>query len=266
MSIKNQSRLFIFALMIIGGTVFSLVGLNYLVDGISKKKPVEMAHQQPPSPPRNMNGKDDELAPPEVPEPLNPQNNGPEMPPGRRQFPDMNRMMPPQGMGNMGNNGQGVMRRMPKGNHDIERTPPPMDRGDRNNGNGNGAPGKMPQRDPREPMGYPPPGNFRPSDEEIRQMEMERRRMMESYPPGPPPDYYNRDDRYDGPYDGPPDDYYDDYDPGYEGKLEDHGKEDIRTSHTVDSGDLRDDSLEDPDFQLDDEYLYEFLDEDEDQD
>lgn len=264
MSIKNQSRLPIFALMIIGGTVLSLVGLNYLVENISKKKPAQMAQKQPPSPPRNLNGKDDEVAPPlGAPELMNPQDKGPELPRGARQYPDMNRMMPPPGMGNMGNNGNGVMRHMQKGNRDpnIERTAPPIERGDKNNGNN--GPGKMPP--PRDQMGYPPPpgNNFRPSEEDIMRMEMERRRMMESFPPGPPPGYYNRDDRYDGPYDGPPDDYYDDYDPGYEGKLDDKSKEDIRTSHS-DPGEIHDD-LEDPDFQLEDEYLSEFLDEDEDE-
>src|SRR5690606_33870656 len=116
----------------------------------------------------NMNGKDDEVVGPEVPEPILPQDKGPALPKGRQQFPDMNRMMPPPGLGNMGNNGNGVTRR--KGNHDpnIERTPP-ADRGNKNNGNGTG---KIPPRDPREPMGTPGGNNYRPSEEEIMRMEM----------------------------------------------------------------------------------------------
>lgn len=273
MSIKNQNRLPIFALMIVSATVLSLVGLNYLVEGIANKKTPQMAEAKVPHKPNPMGAKDDALDAP-VAAPKGMAEPGMMAPPGMKGLPpfDKNRMMPP--MPHPGQeNGQGAMRRMHnngKGPFDprIERTPPPMPPPQQER---NDKAGSAPQGSRERAQQPPPPpqgGNYyQPSQDEIMRMEeMERRRMMD-YPPPPPPGYYDRDGGgYDDPYDyydGPPDDFYE---RGYEGKLDTKEKEDTRTSQTSDHYGAHADSPEDPDSFMDDEYLYDLLDDDDEAD
>lgn len=274
MSIKNQSRLPIFALVIIGATVFSLVGLNYLVDKIAKTSPPQMASRRPPPNMKNMNGRDDAVMPSAQPENAPAElNNGM---PGLN-LKGMPGPGPGPGPGQQGfrkgpdENGGGVMRRMRKGMNGEpgDMRPPAGPAGNGGPQGGNGANGgRMPPRDLKEqPKQAPPPGERQgPSERELIEMEMERRRM-EGPPPsyGPPPGYgppagYPDRDYEPGPYDGPDDSYYFD-EPDYDSKLEDPDGEDIKTSSR--SNDVVDEPANDPDFYLEDEYLNEFFDEEE---
>ncbi len=261
MSIKNQSRLPIFALIIIGATVFSLVGLNYLVEKIAKTRPPEMAQSKPPPALRNMNGQDDAVAPLVPPGKL----GGDLRPPAPNGFDLKKGMMPPPGMKGPEGNGGGVMRRMRKGANGEaggdRAYPNGNNGGGAGNGGQNGGPnGKAPPRDLKERPNQPPPPpvpdqNYRPSDQELYEIEMERRRMMGPPPGYAPPEYYQ---------DGPPPygeedyEYFDDYD--YDSKLEDPNQEDIKTTAS-DTNEYQDEPNNDLDLVVEDEYLNEFLDE-----
>lgn len=210
MSIKNQSRLTIFASVIIGVTVLALFGLYFLVEKISLTKTPQMTMQMPPPGPPpgledGMKAKakgqratsdsfDDAVPPPRkakadaAPSPARRVSNGKNDAAMEQKQPNMN--APRGGM---------PMQGMPPG------MPPHMQNG-------------------YYPGGPPPfPPNVDPQQRAFYEQEMERQRQMmmqgppEGYPPypyypgGPPPMDY--EDSYDrGPYGGP-DDYYDyDYD------------------------------------------------------
>ncbi|MCA9509034.1 MAG: hypothetical protein KC505_11485 [Myxococcales bacterium] len=265
MSMKNQSRLSIFALMIIGATVLSLFGLNYLVEAIAEKKTPVAAHR-PPFPQGNkFNGRDDSLNEDDSStQDSIPSNNFGRMNLGKRPYPNYNKKMPPGFPPNMN---QPPMHGMPnhvqRGNHsaNIQRSSPPSHPVQEPNNHYGTAPNHFQPNNAGQPPFPTNNNNFRPSEEDIRRMEMERRRMMESFPP--PPGYYNPDDRYDDSYDGPPDDYYDDYAPDYEGKIEKKNKDEVKLSQASDEDEIIDTISDELDMFIEDDYLYDIL-EDED--
>ncbi len=261
MNIKNQSRLPIFALVIIGTTVLSLVGLNYLVEAISKTKAPQMAQSQiPPRRMPNLNGRDDGANSPDdaaKAAPLRP------MP---KKMPDFNQGMPPPGMRGDPREMNGVMRNLRRpGMNGGNEAMPPIERTNGKNGNQKfppelkerTPPPALPQIPPSERAGRPEYPTFDPNQ------------APQGWPPAPPPGYYPPPSDYypEGPYydedylDIPEDEGYPGYD-GYDGKLEDNNKEEIKTTEVIDV----DDEELNEDLYLEDEYFGDFFDENEDED
>lgn len=261
MSIKNPSRFAIFASVIIGVTVLSLVGLYFIVDKISKSTPPSMTVRMPkPGPP---SGLDDSLnrekqksysqqgtsdtfeAPTDFPASY--RESTPDSPKRRR---------------SSGGMGQGLN----TPSHPMGGQYPP------------GMPMGMP---PNMQNGYYPPpsfpGNMSPQDQALFEQEMERRRQMmmdqapQGYPyPGPQEmmdDSYGPP-YYEPPYYGPPEDYY--YDPDYQSKNDKTDKplenELVQLADVEHIDEMVDDqALEEApandDF-VEDDYLIEYMDQD----
>lgn len=270
MSIKNQSRLAVFASLIIGVTVAALFGMNFLIDRISKTKPPSMAVVMPPPALLNRPSADDSLNTPP------PAHSGDDM-------------AAPEGMDNKQGLPGGSMRRVNNGKSDapMEKRSTAAPTGARGMAP-NGMPAGMPPSGPPQGMppggmgnGYypPPPPNMDPQQRELMEQEMERRRQMfQNGPPegyGPPPGYYPppmpeyMGDPYDGapgPYYNGPEDYYDyDYESKNEYKSEpalpQHKAKLADLAGEVYSEDLDDeDELNGPEDFLEDEYLHDYLD------
>lgn len=274
MSIKNQSRLTVFASLIIGVTVAALFGMNFLIDRISKTTPPAMAANMPPP---------GAFARPGVDDSLNGKPQG-----GVSDGTDDT--VAPNGTDQKGGPPMtGPMRRANSGKNDaaMEKKPaaaqPP--RGMPQNGMpmgmppGGMPPGGMPPGGMMPPgmrNGYYPPPfpeNMDPNQREFMEQEMERRRQMfqqgppDGYPPGyfppPMPDYM--DDSYDnGRYYNGPEEYYE-YD--YESKNEKNDPALVQNrtrladlAEEEHGEDLEgDDELNGSEEFLEDEYLNEFM-------
>jgi hypothetical protein len=222
MSIKNQSRLTIFAALIVGVTVVSLGGLNFIVDKISKITPPQVAKQEPPLGARLGGGV----------------NAGPGV--GRDEDARMpgETTMAPRPYPTMPGGGlSGPARKINGGKNDADfekKAPAALPPRGQMQHQG-GLPGALPQHVPpggippggMPPGGMPPggmpyfpdPSKMAPEEREAFEREMMRRQQMMQ----PPPDYYPPQ-HFQGPYDNGgyfEDDYEPyDYDPGYRGKLD----------------------------------------------
>lgn len=204
MSIKNQSRLPIFASLIIGVTIALLFALNLVVDKISKIKPPSMAQNMPP--------------PPGMKPVVQAHPNAPAQPDDEYKSQRAPKIQPGQGAPGS----DGVMRRAPSGKNgaDMPKSPPPP----QPTGGAKPPTGAPPQPQGQPGMPYPPGAmQMSPEERDAMEREMERRRqMMQEYQDYGPQYYPPPPDFYPNPYDsGYYDDYEDnDYDPGYRGKLE----------------------------------------------
>jgi hypothetical protein len=262
MSLKNQSRLTIFATVIIVLTAVALFSLNLVINKISQATPEHLAIEgkipkaAPPaghSVDDSLSGSDiDDAAPDKSPEHNRMKNK-----------PSFN--IDPQAGANIRKFGGATKPQAP-----VTRPPMP-------GGHPGGYPGGPPGMPPRGmgPEGYYPPGfppGFNPNDPAMmEQMERQRQMMMQQGgPPGYPPEYYPQmpDDGYpdmDDYYDGPPGYYYDPY--GYESKYEQHPDNQERHVLSQESDEHeefdraeREEGLGADDF-IQDEYLREYLDE-----
>ncbi len=226
MSIKNQNRLPIFALLIIGVTVISLVGLNFLVNKIAMIKAPQLAMKPAAPPPPQHQGLDDALPNPKHPKILPRVQLKNQVPPLEK---------------------NGGLKRVRNSNEqapETERRP-----AERKNSSTQERPSSPPPD--RNPYGYPPPlpEGLDPAERALIEQELQRRRdMMRDYPSGPPPGYYPEPDSPEDSYDPNYEDDY--YDPDYEGRSEDKAKTNTKTSE-----------YEDRDYQdyPSDEYIEEYL-------
>lgn len=282
MSIKNQSRLPIFASLIIGVTVCALFGLNFLVDKISTTTPPRMALQTPaqarPGQP-SLPGLDDALPPGGVKDPSGSDDSGPKdftKGGGAKARPNGGGAPSTPGPIRRVNGGKGDARMEQRG--PMPQGPPP---GYPPQGFPPGYPG--PRGYPQGPPGggggyYPPPfpEGFNPYNPPSRE-EMERH--MQMYPPPMdmmyPPNYgppMERDDYYDSAPYFEPEDYYD-----YDFNSKNEIKKDTNFAAGKNQPQLTELKLEDEQYQadmdnnsdeelgadefLEDEYLMEYLEE-----
>lgn len=239
MSIKNQRPLFISAAIIIGLTAASLVGLNLVVDHISKLSPPAIAMAEPPRRPKAPIGSDDAIEKMKMPPAMPTEIPRPDM-----MDPRMKPRIPAPGE----RAPDDAMRRIRNGKDapDIKRTQPPTPPSPPSNGRDDAQNGQraMPGNPP--PGYYPPPYPMDPKERE--QME---KMMQQGPPPGyyPPPGYFQQPppyqqeapygrDPYDQGYDNPDDFYYDEYEPDYEdydSKLDLKEHDDERTADVHDT-------------------------------
>lgn len=275
----RPSRLGAFALAIMGITVASLVSLNFLVDKISQTKNPTLALSPKFKPPKNLGGTDDAVLEPEA---LN----------GRTQPKKMGKRV-----GNGLKNGRRGLTQPPMEDPDQKALPNSAIRARRGK---NGVPrapierSSRPQAEEAESSPpYPIPNNLnlKPSERELIEQEMERRRRFLESQDGPPPEYLYPPPGFDDHYENEPyEDYNGDYDPDYEGKIEkktdqklsdfdeenlaqedddiesyedDYVKENdqVRLSEQEDGIFYEEIFEEDLDYFLEDEYLYDYYEE-----
>jgi hypothetical protein len=238
MSIKHQNRLTIFASLIIGVSALAFVGLNFIVDKISKINTSHVAQQEARGPrlqDSQKHGSDDALKPEDNNPDPNQMPNAPGMPssaPDRQVAPSNN---PTRRVNNT------------KNSADFEQktAPAPSQR-----------PTTMPmqqQPDMRHapPPGYPDPSRMTPEQREAFEIEMYRRQQLMQEYDYPPPEYYQGPGPYDRGYE---DDYYD-YDPGYRGQKTDAKSSAIKLSDSAPNYDYdeEDDDEYDPDDYLEED-------------
>lgn len=243
MSIKNQNRLPIFALIIIGVTALSLVGLNYLVEAISKTKTSQMAQSQAPSRKvPNLNGLDDGRQGAD-----DAARKAPSLPGALKKIPDFNQGAQP---GMRGPPPDGMMRRM-RGGAGINNGMAPIER---TNGRNSGQKFPLELKERTPPPALPQiPASERPGRAPEPQFD-QNQGPPQGWPPPPPPGYYPPPDYYDeGPY--YEDEYYDPDENGYEGKLEETEAGMVKTTEVMDS----DDEAADEELYMEDEYFNDFF-------
>lgn len=243
MSIKNQSRFTIFASLIVGVTILAFVGLNLIVDKISKINTSQVAQTEPRGPrlqggAGGSSGADDEYktgtnAPG--------QPNQGALPPGAKGgLPEPGAPTPMRRMN--GKNGAEFEQKpaqpanqrpatVPTQQPDMRQSPPPGYQG-----------------------GYPDPSKMSPEQREAFEVEMYRRQqLIQGQQPDydyPPPEYYQGPGPYDRGYE---DDY--DYDPGYRGQKTDAKSSQVKISDSSPNHDYdeEDDDEYDPDDYLDED-------------
>lgn len=264
MSIKTQRTLFISALAVIALTVVELIGLNYIVEKISRLNPPSVAMAEPPKSSDDMVVSDQAANPfnkPGLGMPLHEPNHGPNnqphpsgVRPDKKPFPTVQ-----DGTNGLrhGKDAAGFRR---------NGTPAKPSRDDAGNNDKRPSANAPAMKDrPMMPPPMPDGRQLDPAEREQFEQEMERRREMfygsdprngpppGFFPPGPPPGF-SPDDYYNGPDDGyDPNDY--DYDYDLEGSNKDKKSENHRIAKTHPDPEPSSEDAEDPDIGLEDEYI-----------